>query len=247
MSSEPPFNLRTENVWFGYQPDECVLKDISLALPNGSFNMVMGASGSGKTTLLKVLGGFLPHQRGKIYLFGEETNHPLPGVLRARIGYIPQQLGLVRSLTVLDNVLMGALSRCRSFSTLLGFFPKKEIEHARMLLAQLGIAHKAGEKIIHLSGGERQRVAIGRTLMQKPSIILAGEFVSDLDLKTASEILSLMQQIGRKDHVTFLMSMHELQLVKEFNGSVIVIKDGNISGACPSNQFDRAVLEELLR
>ena len=210
-------------------------------------NIVMGASGSGKTTLLKVLGGFLPHQQGKIFIFGHEMAHGISAQLRARIGYIPQQLGLVRNLTVLENVLIGALSRCKGVGPYFGIFPKAEVELAKSLLEQLGIGHKSEAKVIRLSGGERQRVAIARTLMQKPSLVLADEFVSDLDLNTAAEILNLIRQIGQRDRVTFLMNMHELQLVKDLDGSIFIMKDGKITSQCSGRELDRCAFEEMIR
>lgn len=227
MKAAPCISI--EKLWFGYKPGQWVLRDVSLEIPRGSLNMMMGSSGSGKTTLLKVLGGFLIPQKGRIVLLDQEIKHGLPSSVRMQVGYIPQQLGLVRNLTVLENVLIGSLCRNRGLGTLLGWFPKKEIQLARQLLKQLHIGRKEDEKVIRLSGGERQRVAIARTLMQKPSLILADEFVSDLDLKTASEILHLVRDIGKKEQVTFLMSMHEVQLVKELGGKVFTMKEGRMA------------------
>jgi phosphonate transport system ATP-binding protein len=246
MNSADTF-LRTENMGFGYKPGEWALKNISINIPQGSLNMIMGASGSGKTTLLKVLGGFLPHQQGKLFLFGREVANGSFAKLRPKIGYIPQQLGLVRNLTVLENVLIGALSRCKGIGPFFSLFPKAEVKFAKSLLEQLGIGHKAGEKVICLSGGERQRVAIARTLMQKPSLVLADEFVSDLDLNTAAEILNLIRKIGERDRVTFLMNMHELQLVKDLNGSIFIMKDGQITSRCSGRELDRCAFEEMIR
>lgn len=239
--------LRTENLWFGYKPGQWVLQDISFAVPKGGLQMVMGASGSGKTTLLKAVGGFLPHQKGKVFVSGKECVNGRMPLKHGRIGYIPQQLGLVRNLSVLENVLMGSLSRTKGFKALLGLFPKMELEFARSLLEQLKIGHKAEEKVINLSGGERQRVAIARTLMQKPSLILADEFVSDLDLKTAGEILRVIQRIGQKDDVTFLMNMHELQLVRDLDGEVLVMKDGKVVSQCRGHELEKCDLEEILQ
>lgn len=239
--------LLAEKLWFGYKSEEWTLKDVSINIPQGSFNMIMGASGSGKTTLLKVLGGFLSAQKGKIFLFGREMSARSFADMRSKIGYIPQQLGLVRNLTVLENVLTGALSRARGIGPLLGFFPKAEVKLAKSFLEQLGIGHKADEKVICLSGGERQRVAIARTLMQKPSLILADEFVSDLDFNTALEILNLIRKIGERDRVTFLMNMHELQLVKDLAGSIFIMKDGKIANQCIGRELDRGAFEEMIR
>ncbi len=239
--------LRAEKLWFGYKPGKWTLKDISVNIPQGSLNTIMGASGSGKTTLLKVLGGFLSPQQGKIFLFDREMANGSFAELRSKIGYIPQQLGLVRNITVLENVLIGALSRCKGMGPFFGLFPKAEVKLAKSLLEQLGISHKTDEKVICLSGGERQRVAIARTLMQKPLLILADEFVSDLDLNTAAEILNLIRKIGKRDRVTFLMNMHEFQLVKDLDGSIFIMKDGKITSRCSGQELDRCAFEEMIR
>ncbi len=239
--------LRTENLWFGYQSGTWTLKDISLDILPGTLNMVMGASGSGKTTLLKILGGFLTQQKGKVFLFGTEIRNGRADKLRPKIGYIPQQLGLVRNLTVLENVLMGSLSRVKGPGPLFGIFPAAEVTLAKSLLSQLGVAQKADEKVYRLSGGERQRTAIARTLMQKPAIILADEFVSDLDYKTAMEILLFVRAISQKDGVTFLMNMHETRLVKELDGRVMLIKEGRVAGEFPGREINVSEVEAAIR
>lgn len=239
--------LRTENLWFGYQAGVWTLKDISLDILPGTLNMVMGSSGSGKTTLLKVLGGFLTQQKGKVFLFGAEIRNGRADKLRPKIGYIPQQLGLVRNLTVRENVLMGSLSRVKGPGPLFGIFPAQEIKFAESLLAQLGIAQKADEKVYRLSGGERQRTAIARTLMQKPALILADEFVSDLDHKNAMEILSIVRAISQKDGVTFLMNMHETRLVKELDGRVVMMKEGRVTGEFRGREMNVPEVEAAIQ
>lgn len=246
MSHSQAF-VKTENVWFSYHPGHWVIQDVSFNIPKGGLAMLMGSSGSGKTTLLKIVGGFLPSQKGKVFLFGQELVNGKAKSLRHEIGYIPQQLGLVRHLSVLENVLIGSLNRTKGLAPLLGFFPKHEVEEAKLLLRQLGIEHKAEEKVIRLSGGERQRVAIARTLMQKPSLVLADEFVSDLDLKTAREILNLIQKIGRRDQVTFLLSMHEWQLVKDLDGQVMIVKNGKIVSRCRGGELEKCDFEAILQ
>ncbi|GBD10865.1 Lipoprotein-releasing system ATP-binding protein LolD [bacterium HR23] len=239
--------LRADGVWFAYRRGVWVLKDVSLAVPEGSLAMVMGPSGSGKTTLLKVLAGLLRPQKGEVRILGAEVQRGMPRHLRPLVGYIPQQLGLVRNLTALENVLMGALGRNRGLGVFLGLFPKHEVERARTALDLLGIAHKAHEKVFRLSGGERQRVAIARTLLQRPKVVLADEFVSDLDLPRAAEILRLMRQVGQREGMTFLMNMHEVQLVQEFGDQVFMLKEGQVRYQCVGSQVTWKLLQEVLR
>ncbi|MFN3975221.1 MAG: phosphonate ABC transporter ATP-binding protein [Dehalococcoidia bacterium] len=239
--------LQAEGVWFAYRPGVWVLRDVSLAVAQGSLAMVMGPSGAGKTTLLKVLAGLLRPQRGVVRVLGVEAQKGLPRSLRPQVGYIPQQLGLVRSLTALENVLMGALGRQRGVGVLLGLFPRYEVERARSALELLGIGHKAYEKVFRLSGGERQRVAIARTLLQRPKVVLADEFVSDLDLPRAAEILRLMRQVCQREGMTFIMNMHEVQLVQEFGDQVYMVKDGQVRHQCVGREVTWELLQEVLQ
>lgn len=128
----------------------------------------------------------------------------------------------------MENVLMGALSRGNPLMGMLGIFPAAEQEEALRLLSRLGIEDKAGEKVYRLSGGQRQRVAIARTLLQRPAIVLADEFVSDLDQPRAIEVLEMMRDIGREQGLTFVYTMHEPDLVHRFATRVVTMAAGRI-------------------
>ncbi|OGQ52630.1 MAG: hypothetical protein A2W66_05335 [Deltaproteobacteria bacterium RIFCSPLOWO2_02_56_12] len=225
--------LRAEGICFAYRDKEWVLRDISLSIPRGKATMIMGPSGSGKTTLMKVLAGILDPQRGRVEVLNHEIGKRTRRSLYSLIGYIPQQLGLVRNLTSLENVLMGALGRCGHGRVMLGLFPHHEIEQAQAALDLMGISDKSSEKVFRLSGGQRQRVAIARTLLQRPRVVLADEFVSDLDLDLASEILRLMRQVAEREQMTFIANMHEPQLVREFADQVLLLDHGELVRGLP--------------
>jgi phosphonate transport system ATP-binding protein len=221
--------LRAEGLWFAYREADWVLKDACLSAPRGKVTIIMGPSGTGKTTLLKILAGILPPARGQVEVFDHRITHVTQRAISSLIGYIPQQLGLVRNLTAMENVLMGALGRCRNGTVLLGIFPRQEAAKARAALELMGIGHKAGEKVFHLSGGERQRVAIARTLLQRPRVVIADEFVSDLDMSLAVEILGRIRRAAEQEQITFIMSMHRQGLVREFAESVLTLRDGKVA------------------
>ena len=170
-----------------------MLKDVNLDIPEASFVGIIGPSGSGKTTLLKIVAGFLRPTRGTVSVLGQPRSGTVPRSVRKRVGYIPQQLGLVRGMTALDNALMGSFGRVGGLRSVLGFMPQDERREALGWLNRLGIGDKANEKVFRLSGGQRQRVAIARTLMQRPAIIFADEFVSNLDQPRAAEIIQLLK------------------------------------------------------
>ena len=218
--------LSIADAWVSYVPGRAVLRGVSLEADAGAVTMILGMSGSGKTTLLKLAKGFIAPQRGEVRVLGEPVvSAQRRGQLDPRVAYIPQQLGLVRTLSALDNALTGALSRVAKVPSLLKLIPEDEVRHARDLLARLGIGHKTDEKVYALSGGERQRVAIARALMQRPQILLADEFISDLDPLTSTEIMAVVRDIVGSG-VAVVMTTHEMDVVREHADHVIVLRDG---------------------
>ena len=223
-----PIALNAEQVWFSYPHHDAVLRNVSLSIPAGKHTVIMGPSGTGKTTLLRVLAGILKPNRGRIAVFDQPVDGRGQRELSSLIGYIPQQLGLVRNLSALDNVLMGALGRLGDTQALLGLFPPDEIAAAHAALDMMGIEHKSAQKVFHLSGGERQRVAIARTLLQRPRIVIADEFASDLDLAMAYEILGRISAAADRENITFIMSMHRIGLARKFGDEVLAMEHGEI-------------------
>ena len=229
--------LRADDLWFAYEEQQWVLKDISLRIAQGKLTMIMGPSGAGKTTLLKLLAGILRPTRGRVEVLNQSIEKLTHRDLSPLIGYIPQQLGLVRHLSAIENVLMGALGRCGHGTVLMGLFPRREVEQAQAVLELMGIGHKAADKVYRLSGGERQRVAIARTLLQKPRVVVADEFVSDLDTALALEILGCIRRVAEQEQVTFIMSMHRQGLVREVAEEVFVLDGGQVSPGCLRQVF----------
>src|SRR6185295_10968734 len=170
------------------------------------------------------LAGILKPSAGSVSVLGQPTHELTARQLSSLVGYIPQQLGLVRNLSALDNVLMGALGRIGDAKAVLGLFPRQEIDKAQAALDMMGIAHKASQKVFHMSGGERQRVAIARTLLQHPRIVIADEFASDLDLALASEILARIRRAAERESITFIMSMHRIGLARQFGDEVLALR-----------------------
>ena len=238
--------LRVEGLWFAYREADWVLKNVCLSVPQGKITMLMGPSGTGKTTLLKLLAGILTPTRGHIEVLDHTITNQSQRALSSLIGYIPQQLGLVRNLTALENVLMGALGRCGN-GVMFGLFPKTEIERARAAIDLMDIADKTDEKVFRLSGGQRQRVAIARTLLQHPRVVVADEFVSDLDMALALEILSRIRRAAEEEKITFVMSMHRQGIVREFADHVVNLKAGEIETGFPPIASQEPAYTELVQ
>ena len=239
--------IRAHGLWHAYRGEEWVLKDVSLSVPEGQISIIMGPSGTGKTTLLKLLAGILTPLRGHVEVFHQTIRRHRQRSQSSLIGYIPQQLGLVRNLTAMQNVLMGALGRCGHGKVLLGIFPRHEVTRAREVLELMGIGHKSDDKVYELSGGERQRVAIARTLLQHPRVVIADEFVSDLDLTLALEILGRIRFAAEKEHITFVLSMHRLGLAREFQEHVLTLNGGVVTRGFPGDPVVEPRAAEVLQ
>lgn len=247
QNSDAPIALRADQVWYSYRNQDWVLKNVSLSIPAAKHTVIMGPSGSGKTTLLRVLAGILKPNRGRTTVFDQPVHERGQRELSSLIGYIPQQLGLVRNLSALDNVLMGAFGRLGDAKTLLGLFPSKEIDAAHAALAMMGIDHKSQQQVFRMSGGERQRVAIARTLLQRPRIVIADEFASDLDLALAYEILDRIRNAADKENITFVMSMHRIGLARQFGDNVLALHHGEIVPGFIGNEIlETPVVEATL-
>jgi len=229
--------LKVRNLWFSYDGKNHVLKGVSFHLSEGEAVAVMGTSGSGKTTLLKVVAGLIYPYQGEVWVRAG----------RGGVGYIPQQLGVVKNLSVLQNVLTGALGRCRRLNSLLGIFPREDVERAYGLLESLGIASLADRRASQLSGGEKQRVAVARALLQHPSILLADEFVSDLDVATAIDVMSMTYRLCKRENIAVLMTMHDPYLVNRFADRVIILNKGEVVAETEANSLNQERLETLLR
>lgn len=218
--------LRAEAISYAYRGRSPVLHRVDLTAEAGRITVILGASGSGKTTLLKLFKGLLTPQHGRITILDQPLRAAgARGRLDQRVAYIPQQLGLVRSLSVLDNTITGALARIGTVRGLVKVFPRTELAAAYQTLERLGIGHKVHEQAYALSGGERQRVAIARALMQRPQLIVADEFISQLDPQTTYETMDIMREIAGQG-VALVMTTHELEVVRRYADRVIVLRHG---------------------
>jgi phosphonate transport system ATP-binding protein len=199
-----------------------------MSIDRGTNYAIVGHSGSGKSTLLRLINGMMNPTRGKILVDYQKPNTSDKKFksFMHKIGYIPQNLGLIKNSTVLENILIGALHRVSGFNSFLKKFSDYEIDNAKKILKQVGLEDKADRKIYMLSGGEKRRVAIARALVQKPEIVLADEIVSELDHVTAREIMDVLAEAQATMKLTSIMVHHDLQLALEYADRVAVIKEG---------------------
>jgi len=220
--------VQMNDISASYDSKNYVLKDIRMSVDRGSNYAIVGQSGSGKSTLLRLINGMMNPSKGKImvdYQIPNTSDKKFKSLMH-KIGYIPQNLGLIKNSTVLENILIGALPRVGGFNSFFKRFSDLEIDNAKKILKQVGLQDKENRKIYMLSGGEKRRVAIARALVQKPEIILADEIVSELDHVTAREIMDVLAEAQATMNLTAIMVHHDLQLALEYADRVAVIKEG---------------------
>jgi phosphonate transport system ATP-binding protein len=209
-----------------------VLDGVSLSVAHGERVALVGANGSGKSTLLRCALRLLEPDAGTVAIDGRELT-ALRGrelrAARAGVGFVFQKHNLVPRLSVLTNVLHGALARGLSFRAWRqSFAPAHERRLALECLAQVGLAHLAARRAGELSGGQSQRVAVARALMQRPTMILADEPVASLDPVAGEEVMELFARLCREQGITLVFVSHHLEHALRYAERLVALRAGRI-------------------
>ncbi len=228
------------------------LRDIHLNVGKGERLGMVGLSGAGKTTLLRLFNGMVRPTRGHVLTLGDRLDtlaHGQLRSLRARVGFVHQDLSLIPNLNVLQNVLMGRLGQISAARALLLLtFPSKQDQaEVHEILERVGIGEKLFERVDRLSGGERQRVAIARALFQKPEILLADEPVSSVDPARARSVLELLTELAQEHGLTLCVSLHNLDLAREFFPRLVGMRAGEIVFDKPTTSIVEDEFHTLFR
>lgn len=207
------------------------LSGVSLSVARGEVVVLLGLSGSGKSTLLRHINGLETPTEGAVVSLGQ-TVPALSGRdlrnLRGRIGFIFQQFELVGPLTVMENVLTGALATLRGPRVGIWTYPKTFRQKALGHLDRVGLVDAAYQRADTLSGGQQQRVAIARALMQDPEILLADEPVASLDPESSSQVMSLIREIAAERSLTVVCSLHQVDLALGWGDRVLGLRGGKV-------------------
>jgi macrolide transport system ATP-binding/permease protein len=202
-----------------------VLKNVSLTIEHGEFVALMGASGSGKTTLMNLLGCLDRPSAGSFKFDGievAELSRPQLAVLRSsRIGFVFQSFNLLPRTTAEDNVRMPSAYSAERISM------RQFHQRSQDLLDMVGLKERMDHAPAQLSGGEQQRVAIARSLVNAPMLLLADEPTGNLDSRTGKEILQLFRQLNTEKNITLLLVTHDPEVARHAD-RVIRISDGQI-------------------
>lgn len=198
-----------------------VINDINLAVYKKEIYGLVGETGSGKSTILRLMNGFIEADSGDIFLMGKRLDNTTKHELVKDTSRIFQDFNLLGNLNVIDNVLLPTKLRKES--------KKDNIKKARELLSFVGISDFERSFIRNLSGGEKQRVAIARTLMTNPKLILCDEPTSALDEKMSYEVLKLLRDINEEFETTIVVVSHDISVIKALCSRVAILEQGRIS------------------
>ena len=194
-----------------------ILKDINLDVNEGDVVVIIGPSGSGKSTLLRCINKLETLTKGNILLDGKNIDDSLE--FHKKIGMVFQSFNLFENLTVLDNITLAPI-KTKTLSEI------DAVKRAKELLKMINLESKINEYPRSLSGGEKQRVAIVRSLIMSPGIMLFDEPTSALDPEMIGEVLSLMKTLS--SNMTMVIVTHELDFAKEIANRVIFMDGGMI-------------------
>lgn len=220
--------IELKNIWKKYEIDDDIvftaLKNISLTIEKGEFCSLVGPSGSGKSTLMHIIGLLDKPTEGEVIIEGKNiasVNDDHLSTLRNEfVGFVFQQFNLINKLTVLENILLPTV------------YARKTINYdsqkrALEIMERFGIASKANSYANRISGGQQQRVAIARSLIMSPDLILADEPTGNLDTKSGDEIMKLLKQLNKDDHITVLIVTHEPDIAAQTKRQIQIV-DGSI-------------------
>jgi len=224
------------------------LRNVSLEALEGEFVVVLGPSGSGKTTLLRAINGLVTPDHGTLYFKGEKiSNQRRLAEIRKNFGMIFQQYNLVENLRVINNILTGALTEADPLLSLLYLFPKRLKIRALECLERVHLLDKAYDLAGDLSGGQKQRVGIARAIMQRPSVILADEPISNLDPMIAYDILVLLKNICVNDSILILCNLHQVDFALQFADRIICLVEGENILEKPASELTSEMIYEVYK
>lgn len=244
--------LHLQNVSVTFPPDVLALDNVNLQFRQGQFTVLLGQSGAGKSTLLRCLNLLQSPTKGLVVgdddqcLSGLKKTAPKLRDHRRHTAMVFQMHQLILRHSAVQNVLVGMLAGKASWRSLLPT-PHDDLHWALQCLDRVGLLEKARTRCDQLSGGQRQRVGIARALAQRPQYLLADEPVASLDPGTANKVLSLIRKVCHEDHITAIVSLHQVELAREYAQRVIALADGQVIFDGPPHELTDEHLDQIYK
>ena len=231
--------IQVKNIWFSYDSINA-LEGISFEVSDKEIISLAGPNGSGKTTLLKCINRILKPKSGNILIYEKDSCEFQLKDLAQILGYAPQISDHRFSFTVFDTVLLGRRPYINWRLT------KRDRKIVIDTLCSLNLEGLMLREFNELSGGEQQKVIIARALAQEPEVLLIDEPTSNLDLKHQIEVLKLIRSIVRKNALSIIMAIHDLNLASRFSDKIILLKQGKIYAAGePRSVFTKEIIKDV--
>ncbi|MDT8428718.1 MAG: phosphonate ABC transporter ATP-binding protein [Pseudomonadales bacterium] len=223
--------LTLEGLSKRYSTGDLALDQVSLQVPAGQVMALIGPSGAGKSTLIRCVNRLIEPTAGSVVLDDVDiTRLRGAGLRQARrqIGMIFQSHALVERLSVMENVLSGRLAYVGFWRSYFRRYPPSDIQQAYLLLQRVGLESMLDKRGDELSGGQKQRVGIARALMQNPKLLLVDEPTASLDPKTSRQIMRLICELSREQHLAAIINIHDVSLAQQFVDRVVGLRAGKI-------------------
>ena len=213
-----------EKIYMDGHVEVRALRGVNLTIDKGEFTVLAGPSGSGKTTLLNIIGALDAPTTGAVRVDGRDlsslSSKELSQLRRDKIGFVFQAYNLIPVLTGVENVEFILMIQ--------GMDAKTRRQKAEEVLIRVGLTDQMHRRPVDMSGGQQQRVAVARAIVSEPAIVLADEPTANLDSKTAGDLLELMERLNADQHITFVFSSHDRNVIDRAR-RLVRLHDGQIA------------------
>ena len=217
---------------------KCIIEDIDLTMDKGELLCLLGASGSGKSTILKAIGGFISIDKGSIYLDGEKISDK--EAQDREVSTVFQSYGLFPHMSVIENIAYGLKFK--------GIKKKERLEKAEEFLDIIKLSGFGSKKISELSGGEQQRVALARSLIVKPKLLLLDEPLSNIDAKLRQSMRNEIRSIQKEFAISTIFVTHDQEEAFELADRIIYLDNGSIvQNSDPRKLYQEPKSEKVLK
>ena len=230
--------LKILNVSFSYGSIKA-LSDVTFEVGSGEVVSIIGPNGAGKTTLLHTMLALIRPSEGAVLIDGAEVIKLRPKERAKLMGYVPQVEAPQAPLTVMEYVMLGRTPYVRLT------YSEEDVNEAIQVLRKLGIEGLASRRITELSGGEWMKAVIARAIAQKPNVLILDEPTNHLDLRHQVEVMQLIRNLTKREGVTTVMAMHDVNQALRYSDRIIAMQEGKVTYVGEPKEITKETLENL--